>query len=123
MVKLLESNVDYRTAGDYTIQVEVSNSLGDTTQAELPVHIVEASRLSTDIHLTQSLVYLKKGAEFHPEDYVDYVEDMDGNQLDAGSLSISSQVNTGETGTYQVQYQTDGDTGRGVTWLTVIVRE
>ena len=37
MVKLLESNVDYRTAGDYTIQVEVSNSLGDTTQAELPV--------------------------------------------------------------------------------------
>lgn len=123
MVKLLESNVDYRTAGDYTIQVEVSNSLGDTTQAELPVHIVEASRLSTDIHLTQSLVYLKKGAEFHPEDYVDYVEDMDGNQLDAGSLSISSQVNTGEAGTYQVQYQTDGDTGRGETWLTVIVRE
>lgn len=60
MVKLLESNVDYRTAGDYTIQVEVSNSLGDTTQAELPVHIVEASQLSTDIHLTQSLVYVKK---------------------------------------------------------------
>ena len=48
---------------------------------------------------------------------------MDGNQLDADSLSISSQVNTGEAGIYQVRYQTDGDTGRGETWLTVVVRE
>ena len=84
---------------------------------------MEASQLSTDIHLTQYLVYVKQGTEFHPEDYIDYVEDMDGNQLNADSLSISSQVNTGEAGIYQVRYQTDGDTGRGETWLTVIVRE
>ncbi len=122
LVKLLDSSINYRTAGDYEVHVQVTNSLGDTVEATLPVHIVEASRISTEIHLIQGIAYIKKGDEFRPEDYIDYIEDIDGNRLDTDTVSSASGVNTAEGGTYEVHYQTEGDAGRGETWLTVIVR-
>ena len=59
LVKLLDSSINYRTAGDYEVHVQVTNSLGDTVEATLPVHIVEASRISTEIHLIQGIAYIK----------------------------------------------------------------
>ena len=112
LVKLLDkkSIIGPPSAG---IHVQVTNSLGDTVEATLPVHIVEASRISTEIHLIQGISYIKKGDEFRPEDYIDYIEDIDGNRLDTDTVSIASGVNTAEGGTYEVHYQTEGDAGRG----------
>ncbi len=122
LVKLLDSSINYRTAGEYTIQVEVSNSFGDTDEARLPVHIVEASRLSTDIHLIQALVYVKKGRRIPPRKITWIMSKILTAIAGCGSGFHHLRVNTAEAGTYEVHYQTDGDTGRGETWLTVIVR-
>ena len=52
LVRQNESDIDYRTAGDYSITVEVTNSFGDLETETLPVHVVEPSRLGLEIGLT-----------------------------------------------------------------------
>ena len=41
-----DTDVNYSTAGNYTMSVEVTNSLGDTASAGLPVHVVRRGRRS-----------------------------------------------------------------------------
>lgn len=124
MVRLVESDVNYRTEGVYSIQVQVTNSFGDMAQASLPVHIIEGSNAALQIELTSPLVYISKGENFNPSEYVDHVEDADGNVLDSQGLAVESGVNTQEEGCYEVHYEITNEQGlTGETWLTVIVRE
>ena len=123
LVRILDNTVNYQLSGDYTVQAQITNSLGDTQEVLLPAHVITSSRARARIQLKQSLVYIKPGTEFHPEEYVDYVESEEGDRIGTDSLSITSQVDTRTEGVYEVRYQTNGDTGRGETWLTVIVRE
>lgn len=124
LVRLVESDVNYRLAGEYSIQVEVTNSFGDTQQETLPVHVVEGSNAACQINLTSPLVYIQKGADFDPGSYVEDVEDADGNVMGTEGLTVESGVNTQEEGCYQVHYQITNEQGlEGETWLTVIVRE
>ncbi len=125
LVRLVESDVNYRLAGEYSIQVEVTNSFGDTQQETLPVHVVEGSNAACQINLTSPLVYIQKGANFDPGSYVvEDVEDADGNVMGTEGLTVESGVNTQEEGCYQVHYQITNEQGlEGETWLTVIVRE
>ncbi len=124
LVRMVESDVNYRLAGEYSIQVEVTNSFGDMQQASLPVHIIEGSNAALQINLTSPLVYVSKGASFDPNEYVEDVEDADGNVVGTEGLAADSQVNTQEEGCYQVHYQITNEQGlTGETWLTVIVRE
>lgn len=124
LVRLVESDVNYREEGEYSIQVEVSNSFGDTQEASLPVHIVEGSNAALEIELMEPLVYVKKGEGFDPNLYVESVEDADGNLVQGPSLTVESSVNSQEAGCYEVHYQVTNEQGlSGETWLTVIVRE
>lgn len=124
LVRLVESDVNYREEGEYSIQVEVSNSFGDTQEASLPVHIVEGSNAALEIELMEPLVYVKKGEGFDPNLYVESVEDADGNLVSGPSLTVESSVNSQEAGCYEVHYQVTNEQGlSGETWLTVIVRE
>ena len=124
LVRLVESDVNYREEGEYSIQVEVSNSFGDTQEASLPVHIVEGANAALEIELMEPLVYVKKGEGFDPNLYVESVEDADGNLVQGPSLTVESSVNNQEAGCYEVHYQVTNEQGlSGETWLTVIVRE
>lgn len=124
LVKLVDSTVNYQTAGDYSIQVEVTNSFGDVCQASLPVHIREKSGSSLEITLTDALIYLKPGTEFDPLSYVESVNDQQGTALDNPDVEASSNVDTDQEGCYEVGYTvSDGRGHEGETWLVVIVRQ
>ena len=124
MVRLVDSDVDYQTAGDYTITAEVTNSFGDVEQEQLPVHVVEGSNAALEIQLTTPIVYLGVGEEIDPNSYVEQVNDADGSPVEDPQLTVESQVNTQAAGCYEIHYQAVSSQGlTGETWLTVIVRE
>ena len=123
MVKQVSSTVDYRTEGDYTVSVEVSNSFGDVEEQTLPVHIVSAGRQELQIELSAPLVYLKAGDSFDPHAFVTALTSSGGEALDPALVQADSQVNTAEPGCYEVHYSAVSENGQlGETWMTVIVR-
>lgn len=116
------SDVNIEIPGEYTVDVEVTNSFGDVEEASLPVHVIQYQEL--EIILTENLVYLHAGDHFSPEDYVQSVTDDYGNAMDPAGVQITSQADTQTPGCYQVRYYAENDTGQtGETWLTVIVRD
>lgn len=122
LVKQVKSTVNYTLEGRYTLSVEVTNSLGDVEEQELPVHVVGASDRALNIELTKAIVYLKKGQDFNPDDYVSALESADGNELPLSLVTVDSKVDTKKEGCYEVRYSADNGGLKGETWLTVIVR-
>ncbi len=116
MVRLIGENVSYLVAGDGTIEVEVSNSLGDSSQLKLPVHVIAADRAA--LNLSTPIVYIKTGDSFNPDTYKEGITDADGEPLTSSEITARSDVNTQEPGVYEVHY-TCGD---AETWMTVVVR-
>ena len=99
------------------MSVEVSNSFGDTSTADLPVHVVSADNQQVQIGLTPGIVYLQQGAAINPSDYIESVTDSSGGSLDVSGVSAESNVDPDTPGCYEIHYMIDG----GETWLTVIV--
>ena len=59
-----DTDVNYSRAGSYTMSVEeVSNSFGDTSTADLPVHVVSADNQQVQIGLTTGIVYASAGEQ------------------------------------------------------------
>ena len=147
-----ETDAAYNNPGDYTITMEVSNSFGDTVSYAFPIHIYERNTQDFDITLTTPLVYVEQGSSFDPMAYVESIVDYSGNKYDPALLNVTSTVDTGTPGIYEVHYEignasvntnednpeeiSEGETGDstlltsvtgegqyGQMWLTVIVQE
>ncbi len=117
-----DMDINYQTAGDYTMTVEVSSSLGASSTLALPVHVVKQENLSVQIGLTAGIVYLAAGEALDPGAYLAEVTDSEGNPMDLSAVSASSDINTAEPGTYEVHYEATDEAGNyGETWLTVVV--
>lgn len=124
------SNINYSEAGDYAIQVEVTNSFGDFQTAGLPVHIVDSIPSAVRLDLASPLIYVGLGGEFDPMTYAPAVAGPEAGAEDA-ELRAESGVNTMEPGVYEVRYQAvrpgenEESAGEvlGETWMIVIVRE
>lgn len=116
MVRLIGENASYLVAGDGTIEVEVSNSLGDSSQLTLPVHVIVADQ--TVLNLSTPIVYINAGDSFDPDIYKEGITDADGEAPALSEITARSDVNTQEAGVYEVHY-TSGD---AETWMTVVVR-
>lgn len=113
--------------GEYTVEFRVTNSLGDTAYLTVPVELVESWSGTPRVKLKEYLVYLKKGASFHPRDYL--------SEMNVGSMSISldgtsgvdvsikSDVNTQKAGTYRVDYMVTYDKQTARTRLLVVVED
>ncbi len=124
-VKLLASTVYSGTAGEYSLTAQVTNSLGDTTKLKATVIIRQGNNLSPKITLTDNIVYIKKGSDFNPKEYVKKVVDNEDEKLSMDAIDVvSSSVNVEEEGTYAVEYMaTDEEGNEGSTYLTVVVEE
>ena len=123
LIRQTDSDIDYRTAGSYTITVEVTNSFGDVETQTLPVHVTEPSRQELEIELSGFIVYLTPGAEFDAASYVQGLTDAYGEPMDTELVTVESGVDTDTEGCYEVHYQAEDENGReGETWMTVIVR-
>lgn len=118
-----DTNLNYDSAGTYTMSVQVNNSFGDTSTVALPVHVVSGDS-PLEIHLTTPIVYLTPGDTIDPDTYVEDVFDAEGSSLGTGVVSASSEVESDTPGCYEIHYTADDGNGNtGETWLTVVVEE
>lgn len=105
----------------YAVTAQITNSMGDTSSVRLPVLYRESVADRPEITLKEQLIYLDKGADFDPMDYLAGVTVRD-TALDSSATFIENEVNTAEDGTYWVWYSyTNGD-HEGISILTVVVR-
>ena len=107
--------IDIKTPGSYPIEFRVMDSGGTTVYLKTQVEIYERDYAGIDVILSDYLVYVAKGSYFDSADY--YV-----GADQEGTISIRSDVNTGETGTYFVDYIVSGNGINGKSRLTVVVQ-
>ena len=109
--------------GIYHITVQVTNSLGDTAVATLPVIIGSRENRPT-VGLTSYLVYMTTGEAFDPAACLGTVTDSLGNPADPKDVVIESSVNPDKPGSYTVTYTYTDAAGRtGTAILTVLNEE
>lgn len=93
-------------AGLYDCTVNVTNSVGDKTSLPLQVEIFadsyEERSLRPSITLKENLVYLKKGTNFEPNEYLDYVNDGGVCRIDYGPMVSVFENNEWKDVTEQV---------------------
>lgn len=116
------TNLNFQTVGTYSVSFEVSNSFGDSSSVQLPVHVIPTQAGNGGISLNTGLVYLEVGQSLDPAQYIQYVTAADGSEIDPATVQISSQVNSQTAGCYEVHYEVEDFQGNSYeTWLTVIV--
>lgn len=143
-----EEGISLSKAGVYQVIFTVSNSAGDTVKLPVTVDIYDSSERSKtpSILLTDYLVYVEKGAEFEPEDYIRkiyygsraYARTGEGSvlhyegeapanlseTLSLRDVEIDNPVNTDVPGVYEVTYRyTWADSMPGTTRLIVVIEE
>ena len=119
-----DSDANYQKSGDYHVQMEVTNSYGDTSSLSLPVHVVKSGSQNMEIVLSAWIVYLDPGSEIRPADYVTALYNGNGENIGAEAVSWESGVDTQTPGVYEIHYTaSDGQGHSGETWMTVVVRE
>lgn len=118
------TDANYQKSGAYSVELEVTNPMGDTAALRLPVHILNERSGSLDIRLKEALVYVKKGEEFSASSFVEKVVDEKGNALPSGNVTAEGKADTQTPGVYEIHYRaSDGMGNTGETWLTVVVEE
>lgn len=108
----LVSNTDsIDRVGSHTVRFQVTNSLGDTTVADLPVEVYDPEWYSASVELKDYLIYLERGAAFDPEDYLKtFVVRGEGIDVRYGipediQSDITGSVSTQIPGIYAVTYR------------------
>lgn len=105
----------------YTIDVRVTNAMGDTAQLTLPIIMQESTLNRAAVNLSSYLTYISAGSSFNANSYLRSVTTPQGN----GSLSdvsITGSVNTAAPGTYYVYYSYQDQNCSGTSILTVVVQ-
>lgn len=119
-----DSDANYQKSGDYHVQMEVTNSYGDTSSLSLPVHVLKSGSQSMEIKLSSWIVYLDPGSEIRPADYVTALYNGKGESVGSEAVTWESGVDTQTPGVYEIHYTaSDGQGHSGETWMTVVVRE
>lgn len=108
-------------AGEHTMEFRVTNSLGDTVYLPVKLEVVNGTVNSAQITLKEYLTYIDEGSDFDAMSYV--VSYMRNNELVEGGdgLSVSSDVDTGIPGTYEVTYKFGYGSTASYTRLIVVV--
>lgn len=96
--------------GKHNVHLQVSNSLGDTSEIIVPVEVLEAGTYDASLTLTDYLIYLPQGSTFDSEKYLgDFIYKAVKTSLHNGlpdrfSLEVKGDVQTGTPGVYPVEY-------------------
>lgn len=105
----------------YTVDVQVTNSMGDTVQLTLPIICQESTLNRAEVRLSSYLTYIDAGSPFDPNAYLIAVETPDGYGY-TRDVQISGTVDTHTPGTYQVFYSYRDENFSGTSILTVVVQ-
>ena len=117
--------------GRHQVKLQVTNNLGDTVEMVMPVEVFDPEWYVADVELTDYMIYLGRGADFKPRDYLKGFI-LRGEFIDVHSmvpsdieLEISNGVNTNEPGVYEVSYilskSLNLNTYSGIARLIVVV--
>lgn len=123
-------NQTVTTVGQHLVKLQVSNSLGETVELEIPVEVYAAGAYSATLTLTDYLIYVPAGAQMDVESYLESFAL--GNQkisLEQGMpeglvLDVKNNVKSDVPGVYTVEYrvtQTAGTRNTGYAKLIVVV--
>lgn len=104
----------------YTVNLQVTNSMGDTVRLTLPVIQLEGIAIRPEVKLSDYLVYVNQGSAFNARSYLVYVSTPDGIG-DKDEVQITGTVDTSKPGTYMVHYTYPFGTTSGTSVLTVVV--
>lgn len=113
-------DVNFSLVGDYTYNFEVTNSFGDITTVELPIHIIE-DKNTIDIQLTSGIEYISLNQNIDPRQWIERVETSTGKSLSSKNIKITSNIDINTPGIYEVHYSITSGNEVGETWLTVFV--
>lgn len=97
-------------AGSHKVQVNVSNSMGETVSLVLPVEVYAAGTYQATLELTDYLVYLPVGGTLDTQSYLaSYIRSNANVSLKDGlpegfHLEVKSKVQTRVPGVYTVDY-------------------
>ena len=105
----------------YHISVQVTNSVGDTAQLQLPAFLLNYNPLRPTITLTEQLEYVEKGSDFNPASYLLSVQ-ASGASPHLSDVIIENEVDTSTPGTYYVTYTYTHNGNVGTAILTVVVQ-
>ena len=123
-VKLEDSNVNDSQPGVYEVTLRAVTDHGVDVCVRVPLNIKQYDSLAPQIILSEYLVYVKKGEEVHPEQYITDVRDYNGFPIDLNMVFLYYQVDTNQVGGGQIRYEVlDGHGRKGYSYLTVIVEE
>lgn len=105
----------------YSVDIQVTNSMGDTVRLTLPVIQLEGHALRPTVMLTGYLVYLKQGGSFDARSYLRGVDLPDDESVNLRDVQITGTVDTAKPGVYTVRYTYPYDGTSGCAILTVVV--
>ena len=106
--------------GIHDLNVQVTNSMGDTAWLTVPVIIRPVSENRLEVTLDTYLLYLQQGDSFRAGDHLKRAA-YNGDSVSLGNVTISGQVDTDIPGTYQIQYTCVYGSHTGTAILTVVV--
>ena len=130
---LVSNTKTINNIGSHVVRFQVTNSLGDTVQADIPVEVYDPEWYTAFVELDEYMVYLKVGDSFNPESYLKTFQ-IRGESINVSQgitedvfCNIDSKVNTGRPGIYTVTYNLSKNvnlmTFSGKAVLVVIVEE
>lgn len=107
---LLSDTKSISNIGSHVVRFQVTNSLGDTVQADLPVDVYDPEWYTADVKLKEYLLYLKVGDSFDPQEYLKTFL-VRGDEIDVSRrvpdevfCNIENNVSTKRPGIYTVTY-------------------
>ncbi len=112
----VEGYLDLNTVGSYPISFSVTDSAGGTSVLDTTVTVFDRTGGVIDVELVRYLLYLPVGAGFDPNAY------LVGTSNSNADVSITSNVNTSQPGTYNVDYKAETANSVGYARMIVIVK-
>ncbi len=128
IIQSWDEDIDLTVAGDYTVQLKVSNSAGDVAVLPLPVHIYDTLQNDVPkIQLSGYLFYTDVGKTIDARSLIEQVEVNDlvvtAAESEFPSVLITDNVNYSVPGSYSIRYAITDEQGMtGTAEIMVVVR-
>ena len=125
-ILLTQASVTNTVAGSYPINVQVTNSAGDTAILPLTITVSSLSASAPTIRLSDYLIYVKQGEEVNWRSYINQVRDplsASGSGDRNGVVCNAEGVDLDTVGTYETYYYYTGKSGETATVILTVVVE
>lgn len=107
---LISDTKSIEAEGRHQVKLQVTNSLGDTSELVLPVEVFDPEWYAADVRLSEYLVYLDQGSRFDARSYLEEFIfrgepiDMTKGTPEGVTVEIINGVKPNEPGVYEVSY-------------------